>query len=165
MKLTENTVYESQPLLINHESLRYQELQNHYKHSQRLRDEANQTNKIAILEALAAAGITSVEVSFDGYGDSGQIENITSYVGQTAVMLGSMPIQFLSADSNPPRLEPRMIKSAIEDFCYDLLETAHPGWEIDEGSTGNFTFNVGERLIVLSGEARYVEYESLEEEF
>ena len=33
-------------------------------------------NKSALFSVLSAAGITSVDVSFDGYGDSGQIESI-----------------------------------------------------------------------------------------
>ena len=33
-------------------------------------------NKDALFDALAAAGIETVTVTFDGYGDSGQIEDI-----------------------------------------------------------------------------------------
>jgi len=36
----------------------------------------NELNKSILFEALAAAGLTLVEVEFDGEGDSGQIEGI-----------------------------------------------------------------------------------------
>lgn len=38
-------------------------------------------NKAALLNALALAGVTRVVVSFDGYGDSGQIENVEAQAG------------------------------------------------------------------------------------
>ena len=39
-------------------------------------------NKTALFDALAAAGITSVLVHFDGSGDSGQIEDIDATAGE-----------------------------------------------------------------------------------
>lgn len=48
-------------------------------------DEATVKNKATVMDALAAAGITSVEVEFDGHGDDGQIESIEARVGATTV--------------------------------------------------------------------------------
>ena len=39
-------------------------------------EEAILRNKAAVMDALAAAGITSLSVAFDGYGDDGQIDSI-----------------------------------------------------------------------------------------
>ncbi len=39
----------------------------------RLHDALQPGNKAALFDALAAAGVTLVVVTFDGYGDSGQI--------------------------------------------------------------------------------------------
>jgi hypothetical protein len=47
--------------------------QNTYR---RLAEQALPANKAALFDALAAAGITSVVVTFDGYADSGQIESL-----------------------------------------------------------------------------------------
>jgi hypothetical protein len=44
-------------------------------------------NKTALFDALAAASITVVVVTFDGYGDSGQIENIEAKAGDEIVPL------------------------------------------------------------------------------
>ena len=44
-------------------------------------------NKGALLNALALAGVTRVVVSFDGYGDSGQIENVEAQAGDDPVAM------------------------------------------------------------------------------
>jgi hypothetical protein len=44
-------------------------------------------NKAAVMSALAAAGITSVTVAFDGYGDDGQIDSIVAQSGEVTVQL------------------------------------------------------------------------------
>jgi hypothetical protein len=150
---------------MNQESEQYQQLKQQYEHSRQLRVETIESSKTALFDAFAAVGITSVEVSFDGCGDSGQIEDITAYVGSTVVVLGSTPMQFPKADSFPPPLAAGTLRDAIENFCFDLLEMTHPGWEINDGSSGHFTFDVGKRLITLSGDTRYIEYEYFEEEF
>ena len=38
-------------------------------------------NKAVLFESLAQVGITTVLVEFDGYGDSGQIEDISAHAG------------------------------------------------------------------------------------
>jgi hypothetical protein len=50
-------------------------------------DELLPANKTALFDALAAASITVVVVTFDGYGDSGQIENIEAKAGDEIVPL------------------------------------------------------------------------------
>ena|SRR5271165_6806499 len=134
---------------MNHESKQNQELKEQHDRAKALHDETNQQNKTAVFDALTTAGITSLELSFDGYGDNGQLNDLTAYIGRTKVAT----------------LEPQILKDAIEDLCYDLLEMTHPGWEIDEGACGRFTFDVGKRVITLLGDTRYIEYEPFEEEF
>lgn len=62
----------------------------------RLADEARPANKAAILAALAAAGITSVVVTFDGSGDSGQIEGVDARIGDTATELPATDVEIAS---------------------------------------------------------------------
>ncbi len=47
--------------------------------------ELRPVNKTAVFDALAAAGITIVVVAFDGYGDSGQIENVEAKLARTSL--------------------------------------------------------------------------------
>ncbi len=62
-------------------------------------------NKGALLDALALAGVTRVVVSFDGYGDSGQIENVEVQAGDDQVAMPGAAIEFSEAiwDQAEPR--------------------------------------------------------------
>lgn len=62
-------------------------------------------------------------LSFNGSGDSGYIEDF-----------------FNNGDEVP---EP------ISNWCYDCLEDLHGGWEINEGSQGEFTFNIPKKIVTL----------------
>ena len=50
-------------------------------------------NKAALFEALASAGITTVVLQFDGYGDSGQVESIEARIGENLVDLPDAKIE------------------------------------------------------------------------
>src|ERR1039457_2423674 len=56
------------------------------------RADANLLNKSAVFDVLTAAGITEVAVASDGYGDSGQIQTINAYIGETEVELPKSPL-------------------------------------------------------------------------
>ena len=55
----------------------------------RLHAELQPQNQAALFDALAAAGVTLIVITFDGYGDSGQIENIDVKAGDAVV---AMPV-------------------------------------------------------------------------
>ena len=54
-------------------------------------------NKTTVFDVLAAAGVTVVVVTFDGYGDSGQIENIEAKAGDEVAALPSGEVDITSA--------------------------------------------------------------------
>src|SRR3546814_3399402 len=49
-------------------------------------------NKTALFDVLAAAAVTTVVVSFDGYGDSGQIESVEARAGDDFVDLPAITV-------------------------------------------------------------------------
>ena len=65
-------------------------------------------NKGALLNALALAGVTRVVVSFDGYGDSGQIENVEVQAGDDQVAMPGAAIEIAEAiwDQAEPSVRP-----------------------------------------------------------
>lgn len=65
----------------------------------------------------------SLRLEYNGGGDSGYIES-----------------KFDSGESVP---------ADIEDWCYRVLEDLHGGWEINEGSYGNFNFDTVNKVITL----------------
>ncbi len=119
-------------------------------------------NKAALLDALALAGVTHVIVSFDGYGNSGQIENVEVRAGDddTVMPAGTIGIGEAVWDQPEPKLACVSIAAAIESLAYDVLEKTHCGWEDGDGAYGNIVFNVSERMITLDYNERYTASEN-----
>jgi hypothetical protein len=119
-------------------------------------------NKAALFGALAAAGITEVTVTFDGYGDSGQIEDIAVSTAEGSVPMPAGEIEILEAGW--PQPEPRRTRvslaTAVEGLAYDTLAQTHCGWENNEGAYGNIVFNVAARSITLDYNERYLSSEN-----
>ena len=112
----------------------------------RLHAELQSQNQAALFDALAAAGITLIVVTFDGYGDSGQIENIEAKAGDAVVAMPVGEVEIAEAiwDQPEPSRSPVSIADATERLAYDLLERTHCGWENNDGAYGDFTFDVAE---------------------
>jgi hypothetical protein len=123
----------------------------------RLHAELQPLNKATLFEALAAAGVTLVIVSFDGYGDSGQTENVEVKAGDTVVAMpeGTIEIAEAAWDQPAPNRTTISIADVIERLVYDLLTDTHCGWENNDGAYGDFTFDVAERTITLDYNERY----------
>jgi hypothetical protein len=132
----------------------YDEKQRVYK---ALSESVHAANKDALFPVLAAAGITSVLVRFDGSGDSGQIEEIDAVAGETPVSLptGQVTIQRAYWGATEPESLEKSIDDAVETLAYAFLEETHGGWENNEGAYCEFTFNVAARSITLDYNERY----------
>jgi hypothetical protein len=116
-------------------------------------------NKAAVFDALAAAGITHVIVSFDGCGDSGQIESIEAKKGDDIVDLPGPQIDIHRTHwgMSQPECLVLTLTDAVEQLAYDCLEDRHGGWENNEGAYGEFAFDVAARTITLDYNERYIE--------
>lgn len=66
-----------------------------------------------------------LQVNYNGSGDSGYIEDYFE-IGE-----GSIP-------------------DVVSDWCYRELENSHGGWEINEGSQGDFTFDLKNKEVELN---------------
>lgn len=124
-------------------------------------------NKDGLFDALAAAGVTSVSVTFDGSGDSGQIEDVQAYAGDEAADLPEVEIIIASPAWGDPGFAAATmtVEQAIEQFAYDFLSSTHGGWEINDGAYGEFVFDVAKRTISLDYNARYTSSEYFSHEF
>jgi len=119
----------------------------------RLEESIRPENKAVLFEALAQVGITTVLVEFDGYGDSGRIEDISAHAGpDITVDLPSRNVEIARVEYGSLAIvrEAFTVKEAIERLAYDFLEETHGGWENNEGAYGNFLFDVTERTITLN---------------
>lgn len=112
-------------------------------------------NKTVLFDALAASGITTVIVTFDGSGDSGQIENIEVQGQITRLPSIEIELAFASWGGADIRRKALALPEAVEELVYELLRQTHDGWENNAGAYGDFTFNVAERAIVLDYNERF----------
>jgi len=124
----------------------------------RIASEVLTLNKAAVFDALAAAGITTVIVNFDGYGDSGQIEMIEARTGNVDCPLPAVEVEIASAQWASAAIDrkPMTITEAIETLVYDVLNQTQRGWENGDGAYGDFTFDVAERTITLDYNERHM---------
>lgn len=133
----------------------------------RLASEALIRNKTALFDALAAASVTSVTVRFDGYGDSGQIEEVDAHAGDVIAALPNIaiPLAALYLDNSSVETLTLPLREAIETMAYNFLEETHSGWGDNEGAYGDFTFDVAGRTVTLAYNERFIESEYSEHTF
>jgi hypothetical protein len=127
---------------------------------ERLHTELRPLNMTVLFDALAAAGVTLVVVSFDGCGDSGQIENVEVKAGDTVVAMPEETVEIADAvwDQAEPHRWTISIADVIERLAYDLLCDTHCGWQNNDGACGDFTFDVAARAITLDYNERYTAF-------
>jgi hypothetical protein len=118
-----------------------------------------ESNKTVLLDALQKAGITVVDVNFDGEGDSGQIEDIQAKADDQKVELPEGQIEIALTSFGQPEVERKTlpIREAIEEIAFALLEDVESGWENDGGAYGEFVFDVAARTITLTFNARFTD--------
>jgi hypothetical protein len=133
----------------------------------RLENEVFQTNKSALFNALESTNVAKVVVTFDGYGDSGQIKNVEARAGDDDVAMPNATIEFeVTVWGQPePERSTVTIATAAENLAYDVLERTHSGWENNDGAYGDIVFDVAERTITLDYNARYTASENYTHSF
>jgi len=134
-------------------------------------------NAKLLFDTLQETRVASIEVTFDGCGDSGQIESITyeDHRGKELscpdlVVKGShLGKQHDWDDKQKKFVEvgggEGKVSSIVEEICYDKLSASHMGWEINEGSYGTFHFDVLNRKVDLEYNERIQEVRTSEESF
>jgi hypothetical protein len=137
-------------------------------------------NKEKVMAALKASGIKEVEVEYAGSGDSGQIEDVRFVRRNALDAMGDavdgdmteIEEQMITVIEETSRFEngewvkevkevQKDLKSAVEELCYDYLPG---GWEINEGSSGMFSFDVVTGVIKHVHNNYYMETDTTEEE-
>jgi hypothetical protein len=129
--------------------------------------EISKTNKEAVFDLLTASGFTRVNVTFDGEGDSGQIDNLAGFVGDVLTILPDVKLTFqnVSWGDNKIITEEKTAAAAIEHLCYDFLEQEHGGWENNDGAFGEFTLDVAGRTVALEFNGRYSDFHTTTHRF
>lgn len=101
---------------------------------------SNGSTRGELCHQLRQRAVETVTAQYDGSGDSGQIEDPD---------FGSVEV-------------PQGLSTAVHNLFYDLLEEHYGGWEINEGSFGQFVWNVKGDEITLEHNTRTESYETEE---
>ena len=101
------------------------------------REAANRAARSELLPQLRALGIAQVIAEYEGYGDSGNIEDVT--VQPVGVEL------------------PDDLSLRVGDFAWSVAYHQHPGFENNDGGYGTLTWDVTADSITLDHADRYVE--------
>ena len=130
-------------------------------------DALRPANRDRLFDGLAAAGITHVTVTFDGEGDSGQIESIAAWNGDLAVEFPAMEIGYAALTWDNPEIEMRQLslEDVVEQLAYDFLSDTHGGWENNDGAFGEFCFDAAARSIHLEFYERFTSSELYTHDF
>lgn len=111
------------------------------------------TERELVAKILKSLGVTSIHADYDGYGDSGQIET-PDFLGDLLPGTGQNVVI---------KVEETM-SERTRDLFYTILEDLHGGWEINEGSFGQFEWNLKTDKIQLSHNERYTQVDTSEDE-
>lgn len=98
----------------------------------------------ALLAALRAAGAIRVIILYDGYGDSGDVNDVT--IEPDGIALG--------ADDT----------KALNEFGWDRAYSLHPGFENNEGGNGEITWDIATDTMSLTHNDCVMEYDTTEHE-
>lgn len=134
-------------------------------------EEKLQDKKDILFDILKAKKIKNFTVSFDGGGDSGQIEDVSledkilDEVVEGVSVSDGYVWDVKSNKSVERLLNNATVRQVIDNICYDVLESHCDGWEINEGSYGTFNFDVSKRKVTLDFNERIIESEYTEYSF
>ena len=83
-------------------------------------------NKAALFTVLKSHNITQIVVSFDGYGDSGQMEDVEATSNDKIVSLPHDKVTLSFArHGGEAEIRTESLREAIESMTYDCLEETH----------------------------------------
>jgi len=113
------------------------------------------------LERIKAAGVVMVEVQYNGYGDSGDIDDTTLYSEHPENTNWTKFIASSMVKHIDITLDDMHIKKIFEELAWEYIPS---GFEINEGSSGTVTFDLKKKTIYVDHGYRIQEFEHSEYE-
>jgi hypothetical protein len=111
-------------------------------------DEDILNRKTAIIQAMNRDGIDSIAITYSGSGDSGQIDEIAL-----------TPAKASYATYNGSDIP---LRSFVEDFADELIESAHSGYENGDGGAGTITITRATATVTWEHSDFYTESDTTE---
>lgn len=122
----------------------------------RLKRETRSEDRATVMAALKACGITKVVMRYDGYGDSGGVEECVVEGGQGQESL-TTPIQTTLVDwsSGEKTIHAVTLRDVLGTLAMQYVAADHAGWENNEGGSGNVAFDPVADTITVSHTENY----------
>jgi hypothetical protein len=123
----------------------------------RLKRESQTEDRATVMAALKACGITKVVIRYDGYGDSGGVEECSVEGGQGQESL-AMPVQTAIVDwpLAEKAIHTAPLREVLETLAMECVAADHDGWENNEGGSGDVTFDPVADTITVSHTENYI---------
>lgn len=123
----------------------------------RLKRESQTEDRATVMATLKAYGITKVVIRYDGYGDSGGVEECRVEGGQGQESL-AMPVQTAIVDWSSAEKTIQMVplRNVLETLAMQYVAVEHSGWENNEGGSGDVTFDPVADTITVSHTENYI---------
>lgn len=124
--------------------------------------------KAAILARAKHHHVSRIEVTYNGEGDNGYIENINGYRrrqvsevddGEDAQLLIDLTVMKDPADIQEPTLA-----DLVDDFMWEVIGVEHDGFENNDGGSGTLVIDVDAGTAKLTRNDNYVAMETSEVE-
>ena len=93
--------------------------------------------RATLIAQLRSICISEVTAEYEGYGDSGNVEDVTVQPAEVKL--------------------PEALVTEVGDFAWSLAYHHHPGFENNEGGYGTLTWDIAADSITLDHADRYVE--------
>lgn len=100
-----------------------------------------------LLKKFQEIGVSQIEVSYSGYGDSGQLDDITTTPAK--VPLREIEFDTITYPWRPGEVIQRKLGEAFEDFIWDEITSRYGGFENNDGGQGELTWDITDNTITL----------------
>ena len=124
-----------------------------------------QRNKDALIPVLRSNGIKYVVIEYNGYGDSGQVEDVAVYGAHCEVQPENSyetegRIDMPDVIAELPEEKGKKLQTVLEDFGWDTVTAHHGGFENNEGGQGQVLIDVEAGKVRIEHGDNYVEVHS-----
>ena len=107
----------------------------------------------AITNALRRRGISLVEITYDGEGDSGQIEDICVLHATNQRASLDPPIT-IALYAHKPAIPYDSLREALDAFAWILLQEYHLGYENNDGGYGTIVIDASNNSTTIDHNER-----------
>lgn len=104
--------------------------------------------KRAVFEAMDSYGVTSIDVTYSGSGDSGSVEDVLFYDAHAVSLdFGDFLVDD-PTDVRPDVKRRYALADLVRDLVYALLDHEDIDWYNNEGGVGSMTIHIDGKIVI-----------------